>query len=502
MPPTDPRTGSSGSRPCQSPPPERLKAGRRWQGADEPGSRSERAKAPPHGARQRCAVDLRPRSRACRCRVDRRGRARQGGAGAASRGIGVRLRRRREMPLGPRAVSPLSPDRERAYSANNRSKVVLSTVKLGPPNSTKLDYRQYPSPEHTRHSFTSGEVSACFHFSGVMSNYAGGGSSSSSAGDHIAATAAPHRVLRERGQGQSLLASHACWYIEGESGICVVHDDRSRLAAVSHESIIPTIPANKTKIRAIDPQQKGFFGGNELNSWHSLYVIAVISLLKAYPQALFSIISTYGHTYYPELNGDVTDVSRSNDNRRCVATVECEASMPFVVASRGADSHREPVAPLDDSNRKQAIASRPVRGGEGRDIIAVHPGARVDPDTTARVASQVGDDAPNPPPPAGVRRSGRGSNDQICNGTLVQVQPPTVCGHRLYRKAAAGPGKRAAVHGEPEVVRTTLKHSLKFSIVASRHSPDTSLEDITCVNGGAHQGSAIGFPHDTLHSWI
>ena len=173
MPPTDPRTGSSGSRPCQSPPPERLKAGRRWQGADEPGSRSERAKAPPHGARQRCAVDLRPRSRACRCRVDRRGRARQGGAGAASRGIGVRLRRRREMPLGPRAVSPLSPDRERAYSANNRSKVVLSTVKLGPPNSTKLDYRQYPSPEHTRHSFTSGEVSACFHFSGVMSNYAG-----------------------------------------------------------------------------------------------------------------------------------------------------------------------------------------------------------------------------------------------------------------------------------------------------------------------------------------
>ncbi len=46
------------------------------------------------------------------------------------------------------------------------SKVVLPTVKLGPPNPAKLDGRQYRSAEHTRLLFTSGQVTACFQFNG------------------------------------------------------------------------------------------------------------------------------------------------------------------------------------------------------------------------------------------------------------------------------------------------------------------------------------------------
>ena len=62
----------------------------------------------------------------------------------------------------PQRLSPVARDSRTdggippyaGYRANSRSKVVLPTVKSGPPDSTILDGRQYPSVEHTRHWFT------------------------------------------------------------------------------------------------------------------------------------------------------------------------------------------------------------------------------------------------------------------------------------------------------------------------------------------------------------
>ena len=85
----------------------------------------------------------------------------------------------------------------------------------------------------------------------------------------------------------------------------------------------------------------------------------MLPFLKAYVQIVVVRKSTYHSTDYPELNGNFTNVGRFNDNWRSVAKLECEASLPSIVAARGAGSHREPVAPLDDPNRKQAIAICP-----------------------------------------------------------------------------------------------------------------------------------------------